>query len=130
MKQIAVLFLALLILAAPAKDFVNWTAFKINQAYIAATLCVNKGKPEMHCKGKCYLRKKIAESHDKDATAPVPQPEEQKQLVYFVEEMAFVTAAPPVALDKTGFSETIFTPQSCPADIFQPPRTLAAFFTA
>lgn len=44
------------------------TAFWLsNRAYIAATLCENRDKPEMKCGGKCYLKKKIADSPD---TAP------------------------------------------------------------
>lgn len=31
-----------------------------NRAYIAATLCENRDKPQLHCDGKCYLAKKLA----------------------------------------------------------------------
>ncbi|MHA4895584.1 hypothetical protein ACXZ1K_12595 [Pedobacter sp. PWIIR3] len=38
----------------------------MNQKYIAATLCVNKNKPEMHCNGKCYLMKKLKQAQEKE----------------------------------------------------------------
>lgn len=42
--------------------------FNINQAYIAKVLCVNRDKPQLHCDGKCYLKKEIDRSAEKDNT--------------------------------------------------------------
>lgn len=33
-----------------------------NKAQITAEHCVNKDKPELHCQGKCYLKKKLENS--------------------------------------------------------------------
>lgn len=47
-----------------AQSFYNLgvTAYWLtHRAYITATLCENKDKPELQCDGKCYLNKKIAE---------------------------------------------------------------------
>jgi hypothetical protein len=38
---------------------IYWLA---NRAYIATTLCENRSKPQLHCDGKCYLAKKLAQS--------------------------------------------------------------------
>lgn len=35
--------------------FVSW--FELNKDIIAKTLCINKDQPEMHCDGKCFLKK-------------------------------------------------------------------------
>lgn len=35
--------------------------------YISEVLCINKDKPEMHCNGKCYLMKSLAEAAEKEA---------------------------------------------------------------
>jgi len=35
--------------------------------YISEVLCVNKDKPELHCNGKCYLMKSLAEAAKKEA---------------------------------------------------------------
>ena len=114
-------------LALAAKDFVMLAAFKINQEYIAKSLCVNQDKPEMHCKGKCYLKKKISENKENDqGKAPIAQPDELKQTVYY---------QPPVNVEIPGFIfsqiklyfiEPAFSGQPFHADIFQPPRALAA----
>jgi hypothetical protein len=39
-----------------------------NRAYIASALCENRDKPQSHCNGKCYLKKKLAQSPDNQAT--------------------------------------------------------------
>ncbi|MBK9733043.1 MAG: hypothetical protein IPO83_17460 [Chitinophagaceae bacterium] len=40
--------------------------FNINQAYIARVLCINRDKPQMHCDGKCYLKKEIDRNAEKE----------------------------------------------------------------
>ena len=37
----------------------------MNKDYIAKVLCININKPELNCKGKCFLTKKIAEAEKK-----------------------------------------------------------------
>lgn len=46
-------------------------SFLSNQRFIAQNLCENRGKPEMHCNGKCHLRKQI-QKEDQD-TPKIPQ---------------------------------------------------------
>ncbi|MBC9913661.1 hypothetical protein [Chitinophaga varians] len=38
--------------------------FRAQQSFIAQVLCENRNKPEMHCNGKCYLKKEL----DRDAS--------------------------------------------------------------
>lgn len=52
--------------------FCHW---KYNQRIIAQTLCVNKNRPELHCKGKCQLKKDLAlianqKNKENDSTLP------------------------------------------------------------
>lgn len=35
--------------------------YEMNKAEITAKYCINKDKPQMHCCGKCLLRRKLAE---------------------------------------------------------------------
>lgn len=44
------------------------TYYYANKNFIASTLCENKSKPELQCKGKCHLKKllKEAEEESKD----------------------------------------------------------------
>jgi hypothetical protein len=50
-----------------------YISFEINQEYIAAELCENKDKPEMHCDGNCYLAKQIqlTDNQEQDEEAPL-----------------------------------------------------------
>jgi hypothetical protein len=60
----------LLILSLTVSDFQRmfvYAGFKMNQGYIAKTLCVNRSRPWMHCNGRCYFMRKIkaAEENEK-----------------------------------------------------------------
>lgn len=35
------------------------TLYELNKTYIAENICVNKNKPQLHCNGKCYLKKQL-----------------------------------------------------------------------
>jgi hypothetical protein len=47
----------------PIAPFVEYA---INYDYISKVLCINKEKPEMSCKGKCQLMKKIEQQQEND----------------------------------------------------------------
>ncbi|WP_299106423.1 hypothetical protein [uncultured Tenacibaculum sp.] len=47
----------------PIAPFVEYA---INYDYIAKVLCINKDKPEMSCKGKCQLMKKLEQQQEED----------------------------------------------------------------
>ncbi len=36
----------------------------LNYDYIVNVLCINRDKPEMHCDGKCYLKKEFSENNE------------------------------------------------------------------
>ena len=67
MKQLVAISLILLLTWQTifnAGFFVYW---KVNQNFIAKTLCENKNKPQMHCNGKCYLYKQLKKAEEKEA---------------------------------------------------------------
>ncbi len=111
-------------LAVSSKDMVIWVGFKLNQNFIARTLCVNRNKPEMHCNGKCFLAKKIAEAKERNASkeAPIPNPDEQKQIICFLPKVKALPDEWKVYFLKTGFAEVTFSNQLVFPDIFQPPK--------
>ncbi len=41
----------------------------VNYDYIANELCENKAKPEMHCDGKCHLKKELAKAVEDEKSA-------------------------------------------------------------
>jgi hypothetical protein len=62
-KQSLLLF-AFLIVLKPVFPVVEYV---FDYEYISEVLCINKDKPEMHCNGKCYLMKSLAEAASKEA---------------------------------------------------------------
>ncbi len=44
------------ILVTPTLIIIN---FYVNQDTIIAEKCINKDRPELHCNGKCYLKKEL-----------------------------------------------------------------------
>ena len=52
--------------------YMPYIEYELNKKYIAEVLCENKDKPEMHCNGKCHLKKQIKKAN----SAPVQQQQE------------------------------------------------------
>lgn len=42
------------------------TYYSVNIEYIIKEFCENKDKPELNCKGKCYLKKKMAQADESE----------------------------------------------------------------
>jgi hypothetical protein len=56
--SLLLLFSFLIVSMSKSIIFVN---YEINKTEITAKYCINKDKPQMHCCGKCLLKKKLAE---------------------------------------------------------------------
>ncbi|MFD2942397.1 hypothetical protein [Flavobacterium notoginsengisoli] len=50
----------------PAFPFLD---YMVNYHYIATELCENKNAPELHCNGKCHLKKELAKNYKNDTPA-------------------------------------------------------------
>ncbi|WNJ18664.1 hypothetical protein [Pontibacter sp. G13] len=62
--------------------------YQVNQTYLSQVLCINKDRPELHCKGKCILMQKLKQVDlaEEQADTPIPPP------VVDVEWSVFLTA--------------------------------------
>jgi hypothetical protein len=63
-KMAAAPLLLSVYLLALGRPFCPLAEYALNKAYIAQTLCENKGRPELGCEGKCHLAKAIAKAND------------------------------------------------------------------
>lgn len=99
--------------------------YEWNKKYVATELCENKDKPQMHCCGKCYLRKqlnKVDDGNEKNTSKNLPAKWEK------------IEVSPCVIPEKIAFS--VFNPSEekifhsyfrCPAgydplsSVFHPP---------
>jgi len=55
----AVVFAAIAVMMQSVSLLLTEAQFLSNHSYIASSLCENRDKPQMHCDGKCYLKKEL-----------------------------------------------------------------------
>lgn len=107
-------------LSANCTQLFVYAGFTMNQQYIAAELCVNRDKPELNCKGKCYLMRKLKQAeqkekaHENEKLNPVLQPGLVVDPLSLSVPSFLITVCKPLELN---FSLPI---RSVP--IFQPPQ--------
>lgn len=84
--------LCLLIFSFQAVSYFSiGAAYQWNKNFIANYLCINKGKPELKCNGKCYLKKQIEQKTTNDTDTQIPP--------LIVERLSIVLFAPNEAAD-------------------------------
>jgi len=94
--------------------------FEINQSYIAAKLCENRDKPMMHCKGKCYLKKKLKQAEEKEKSQENASKKNNFQEALVTER--FKLRIPAIRLEAFRLPELSFHVPTYSSAIFQPPR--------
>ena len=77
MKRFPAFLLAILVLLQPFSSLWVYVSFKINQSQIAKTLCVQKEIKNNTCKGKCQLKKQLANA-EKETEKQLPSNQKQK----------------------------------------------------
>ena len=88
----------------------------MNKKEITSKYCINKDKPQMHCCGKCMLKKKLAEEDEQQKLPVFPDIKTDVSLVQennFVYKVYLVSYCPVHTLNKlsTQFeSKVIFHP--------------------
>ncbi len=120
LKKSASLFLIVSLLATNFSWCFIYAGFEVNQQYIATKLCINKSKPQLNCKGKCYLAKKIKQAEEKEKND-----ERQSQKNRF-QEAIFDNIVLPGQLFCTlikhvFYNNPIYLPEN-PSSFFHPPN--------
>ena len=87
MKIIVVPILLFLVATQAFSKWVLLLEFAWNRDYIAATLCENRAKPNLHCGGKCQLRKKMTADEKQQNPAQNPSGKSAFQEVLFTATM-------------------------------------------
>ncbi|RKD13817.1 hypothetical protein BCY91_09665 [Pelobium manganitolerans] len=64
-KRFFCILLTLVMLSSTFTHWLYFAGYKLNKSHIATALCINKNKPALHCQGKCFLKKKLAEAEQK-----------------------------------------------------------------
>ena len=88
-KAISIFISFLLFLPAISNLFVV-ISFKINQDYIAKTLCEKKEEKENTCNGQCHLKKELKKVSETDNDSTIPNMYKEKiELVFIQPEFTF-----------------------------------------
>jgi predicted membrane protein len=93
--------------------------YEMNKAEITAKYCINKDKPQMHCCGKCLLKKKLAEEEEQQKLPAYPDIKTDIQL-YCSESFTFLNSNGNTQIDlipTTHILHTLFEGKS----VFHPP---------
>ena len=94
-RQCTALFLLLAFLASSFSKAVIVADFYANQESIAKNLCENRGNPNMHCCGRCQLRKRLAKDANGDQNNPERRADNKETL--FVSDDSIGLSSPFVA---------------------------------
>lgn len=68
-------------------QFVIMLEYKINFSYITNVLCENRDKPDMHCNGKCHLRKQMEKDQQQERNGTSGK--EKSEVVYVNDLLSF-----------------------------------------
>jgi len=66
LKSLTALCLLIALISSNFSRLFISAAFNINRSYIVENLCINKGKPWLHCDGKCYFMQKIRQAEQNE----------------------------------------------------------------
>lgn len=125
LKQIIAILLFLFVFSFSFKDILTIVHFYHAQAEISEKFCQNRDKPELQCKGKCYLAKKLKIQKD-TPDAPLSKTNqviEHIQIPIFVESIYEVSINWVAPLKSYLLNRTHLLYQSKFLDrIFHPPK--------
>ncbi|RAK40911.1 UNVERIFIED_ORG: hypothetical protein DFS12_101261 [Chitinophaga ginsengisegetis] len=119
MKGLGIICIFLGLLLQNFSRSVVFVQFKVNQSYIASVLCENKNKPQMHCNGRCHLKKEL----DRDAQQDKNNNNgKDKYEVMFIETLQTFHTTPPV--NQSVFNAYYKAPclDTLSPSIFHPPQ--------
>ncbi|MFC6190975.1 hypothetical protein ACFP1I_05165 [Dyadobacter subterraneus] len=99
--------------------------FEIRREYIVKNLCINRNRPQLHCDGKCYLAKKLAESEKQQQRQA-----EQDYLASLIYQVMDTNSPGIFNAQPSGFElplavvfqyNSALSPLNSPDEIFHPP---------
>jgi hypothetical protein len=115
------ILLLLIVLLQVAGKWLVFADYALNKAYIARTLCVNKSKPAMHCKGQCHLRKQLQKEENGGEQAPNHSSHQKFQEVFFEPHTPVALTTAVQYKTETIPQNTILYTSRYIASIFHPP---------
>jgi hypothetical protein len=119
--QSSAIFLAFIMLARIMAMPISLLDYSFNRSFITNNLCENRLRPEIHCAGKCYLNKQLANSNESR------EPGDQKSPLKNLVTDLFVPVNEPLTFnlkETTVFASQFYLPSissQFAGNIFHPP---------
>lgn len=122
-RKIAVFILLIAIICQSFSTILVLGDYYLNTAEYAA-LCINKGKPGLHCNGQCQMAQKMQDENASNKNTPHTSLE--IPVIYFTGKFpCSVISAPLVQCSKQAFAPLCEHPSlQHLQDIFRPPTTV------
>lgn len=70
-SALSILLLSAFLIVNMSKSFILIN-YELNKKEITEKYCINKDKPQMHCCGKCLLKRKLAEQEEQQKSPVFP----------------------------------------------------------
>lgn len=58
--------------------------YYIHKEYIAQNLCENRSKPQLHCEGKCHLKKLLKKKEKEEQAPPLKSIKDKSEIIPFL----------------------------------------------
>ena len=85
--------------------------------------CENKARPQMHCKGKCQVMKKLKEEEKKEQEAPGRKAEQKNEVLSSKSFFTHLTIEKTHTSSRYSTFHLITLPKAVPGSVFHPPAT-------
>lgn len=124
MKLISGIILIFLLMVQPLSKTWIYVSFKINQAYIAKNLCVQKEIKGNSCKGCCQLKKKFKKADDEEQKTLPKGINLKTEIVYYAKPTSIRFTNQIILLNNISYStlNQNFINSSSITEIFHPPQ--------
>ncbi|MFZ4462697.1 MAG: hypothetical protein ACOYN5_02565 [Bacteroidales bacterium] len=124
MKLISGLILIFLLMVQPLSKTWIYVSFKINQAYIAKNLCVQKEIEGNSCKGCCQLKKEFKKADDEEQKTLPKGINLKTEIVYYSHPTTISCSNQILLFKNISYSsfDQHFINSSLITDIFHPPQ--------
>jgi hypothetical protein len=120
MRKLTAIFLIFALLSVGFSRYFIYAGFVINKNYIAASLCENRNKPQLHCKGNCFLMKKIKQAQQSEKSQA--QQTKKNNLYEALIDAKIAVTAPLVKNIKRVFNNPTFIYPEKSNSVFEPPQ--------
>ncbi|MCW3466309.1 hypothetical protein [Chitinophaga nivalis] len=120
-KQLITVMFMLIWVCQLSGRYVVMLDYYLNQSYIAKNLCINRDKPQLHCNGKCHLKKQLKEEDRRSQENPERKADNKVEI--FCPPADDLLPVPPLAatLHHPLSPDAMGMPVDQPSGLFRPP---------